>query len=313
MNSPQTVKDDMSRLTSFERQGLTFEVRDSGPTEGIPVILLHGFPQTSASWRSVAESLNRLGFRTWAPDQRGYSRGAAPSRRRDYRFSELVADAVALIEEAHAGPVHLVGHDWGAGVAWGVADKRPDLLRTLTAVSVPHPLAFALSTLTSAQAFKSWYMLLFQIPWIPELLMRKKDGFFYRRLLGTGATPENAARDLNDLHRLDAITNALHWYRALPFALSSLPLRKISVPTLQVWSDRDTAVGKHGHDLSEKFVSGPWELRTLEGVSHWIPDEAAGPLTTVLVEHFRRHDACLPGDSTQGPQGDMGSVDGATA
>lgn len=303
----------MSRLTIFERQGLTFEVRDTGPVDGIPVVLLHGFPQTSVSWGPVAESLNKQGFRTWAPDQRGYSQKAAPSRRRDYRFSELVADAVALIEEIQTGPVHLVGHDWGAGVAWGVADKRPDLLRTLTAVSVPHPLAFALSALTSAQAFKSWYILLFQIPWIPELLMRKEDGFFYRRLLGTGQAPESAARDLHDLHRLGAVTKALNWYRALPLALSSLPLRKISVPTLQVWSDGDTAVGKRGHDLSQKFVSGPWELHTLKGVSHWIPEEAADPLTALLLEHFAKHDDCLPSDLGQGADREMRHANGAPA
>lgn len=147
----------MPRLSTFERQGLTFEVRDTGPQDGTPVVLLHGFPQTSASWTSVAELLNGQGFRTLAPDQRGYSPGAALSRRRDYRLSELVDDAAALIETAGAGPVHLVGHDWGAAVAWGLAAERADLVRTLTAVSVSHPLAFVYSMFSSGQALKSWY------------------------------------------------------------------------------------------------------------------------------------------------------------
>ncbi|WP_078327129.1 alpha/beta fold hydrolase [Mycobacteroides salmoniphilum] len=303
----------MRRTTSFERQGLTFEVRDSGPEDGTPVVLLHGFPQTSVSWETVARLLNNQGFRTWAPDQRGYSPRAAPSRRRDYRLSELVADAVALIEEAHAGPVHLVGHDWGAGVAWSVADRRPDLIRTLTAVSVPHPLAFVGAALTSTQMFKSWYMLLFQLPWMPELLMRKEDGFFYRRLLGTGQTPEKAARDLSDLHRLGAVTNSLHWYRALPFALSSLPLRKITVPTLQVWSDGDTAVGRKGHDMSRRRVTSSWNLHVLNGISHWIPEEAPEELAKLLLDHFRKFDDVRPDALSNNTTRDAHRVDGVSA
>lgn len=279
----------MPRLSTFARQGLTFEVRDTGPQDGTPVVLLHGFPQTSASWTSVAELLNGQGFRTLAPDQRGYSPAAAPSRRRDYRLSELVDDAAALIETAGAAPVHLVGHDWGAAVAWGLAAERPDLVKTLTAVSVPHPLAFVYSMFSSAQALKSWYMLFFQLPWIPELLMRNQSGFFQRSLRSTGQTPANAARDMAGLHRLGSARTALNWYRAMPFTQPSVLRRKISVPTLQVWSDGDTAVGRKGHELSRRFVSGPWELRTLEGVSHWIPDEAPEALTDLLTEHFRKH------------------------
>lgn len=280
----------MTRLTDFTRDGLTFEVRDTGPIDGIPVVLLHGFPQTSSSWESVAELLNTQGFRTWAPDQRGYSPEAAPSRRRDYRICELVADAVVLIEQIGTGPVHLVGHDWGAGIAWAVAAARPDLLKTLTAVSVPHPAAFAQAALTSTQAFKSWYILFFQLPWIPELLGRREKGFFYRRLLKSGQSPQRAQRDIRDLQRLGATTKALHWYRAMPMSLSRLLLQKISVPTLQVWSDDDIAVHRKGHDLSQRFVTAPWELKVLEGVSHWIPEETPGPLTDILLTHFQTHD-----------------------
>ncbi|MEB3024157.1 alpha/beta fold hydrolase [[Mycobacterium] crassicus] len=279
----------MTRLSTFARQGLVFDVRDAGPRDGAPVVLLHGFPQTSVSWGSVAELLNEQGFRTLAPDQRGYTPGALPRRRRDYRLSELIADAVALIETAGAGPVHLVGHDWGAAVAWGVAAARPDLVRTLTAVSVPHPLAFIQSMSRSTQALKSWYMLFFQLPWIPERLMSDESGFLERSLRGTGQTPANAARDLAELHRLGGARTALNWYRGMPLTQPSVLRRKITVPTLQVWSDGDTAVGRKGHELSQRFVSGAWELRTLEGVSHWIPDEAPERLAELLTEHFRKH------------------------
>src|SRR5699024_10065897 len=109
----------------------------------------------SSSWGPVAALLNQAGYRTLAPDQRGYSPQASPSGRRNYRITELVDDVVELIRQADAGPVHLVGHDWGAGVAWALAATHPDLLRSLTAVSVPHPAAFQLSMLRSAQALNS--------------------------------------------------------------------------------------------------------------------------------------------------------------
>jgi len=280
----------MPRLTSFERAGLVFAVRDSGPQDGIPVVLLHGFPQTSASWAEVIELLNAQGFRTLAPDQRGYTPGALPVRRRDYRLTELVADAAALIEAAGAGPVHLVGHDWGAAAAWGVAAERPDLVRTLSAVSVPHPLAFIQSMARSNQALKSWYMLFFQLPWLPELLLGNETRFI-ANLQGTGQSKLNAARDFADLHRLGSARTALNWYRGMPLTPPAILRRKVSVPTLQVWSDGDTAVGRKGHELSQRLVTGPWELHTLEGISHWIPDEAPQRLTKLLTEHFGKHTA----------------------
>src|SRR5215213_5684608 len=128
----------MTRLRSYRHDGLTFDVEDEGPLEGDPVVLLHGFPQRSTCWRLVVPLLHARGLRTYAPDQRGYSPSARPARRRDYRLERLVDDVLALVE-AIGRPVHLVGHDWGAVVAWALASQRPDDVRTLTAVSVPHP------------------------------------------------------------------------------------------------------------------------------------------------------------------------------
>ena len=128
----------MQRLTSYARGPWRFDVRDEGPLDGAPVVLLHGFPQTSTSWDSVAPLLHAAGLRTLPPDQRGYSPGARPRWRHQYRTSELVADVVALIDAVSA-PVHLVGHDWGAVVGWLVAGGHPGLVRSWTAVSVGHP------------------------------------------------------------------------------------------------------------------------------------------------------------------------------
>lgn len=152
------------RLTSFGRDGLVFDVVDRGPLDGEVVVLLHGFPQRASSWDLLAPLLHASGYRTLAPDQRGYSPRARPRGRFSYRMSQLTKDVVALIEAAEPGhKVHVVGHDWGAAVAWTVAAARPDAVATLTALSVPHPAAFMRALFTSRQFLLSWYMYVFQL------------------------------------------------------------------------------------------------------------------------------------------------------
>ncbi|MFC0452706.1 alpha/beta fold hydrolase [Rhodococcus jostii] len=273
------------RIATFTRDGLVFDVRDEGPIDGVPVVLLHGFPQDSRSWDALAPLLHRRGFRTLAPDQRGYSAGARPRARWAYRSSELVADVVALIDQAGLGPAHVVGHDWGAAVAWGIAAERPDRVRTLTALSVPHPAAFVRAMLTSRQILKSWYMFAFQLPWIPERLITP-DSVGHRALLASGQTADEAKRDLEPMRDRTRARGALNWYRAMPFTAPRSASRKVRVPTLFVWSDRDTAIGPVGPKLTSRFVDGPYTFEVLRGVSHWIPDEAAERVDALLGNHL---------------------------
>jgi pimeloyl-ACP methyl ester carboxylesterase len=273
------------RISSFTRDGLVFDVRDGGPVDGTPVFLLHGFPQDSRSWDAVSALLHARGYRTIAPDQRGYSPGARPRPRRAYRPSELTQDVVELIEEAGLGPVHLVGHDWGAAVAWQVAAQRPDLLRSLTALSVPHPAAFVRAMLTSSQGRRSRYMLFFQLPWLPERQLTSGKPW-ERSLRSTGMSPETAARDCERMRDRGAARGALNWYRAMMFASPRALRAKITVPALYVWSDGDRAIGPQGAALTPRFVAGPYTYEVLEGVSHWIPDEAPERLDVLLARHF---------------------------
>jgi pimeloyl-ACP methyl ester carboxylesterase len=278
------------RMTSFTRNGLVFDVRDAGPIDGTPVVLLHGFPQDSRSWDAVSPLLHARGYRTIAPDQRGYSPRARPRPRRAYRPSELVADIVELIEVAGLGPVHLVGHDWGAAVAWALAGRRPDLLRSLTALSVPHPAAFIRAMLTSSQVVRSRYMFFFQLPWLPERQLT--SGKPWERLLrSTGMSPVSAARDAQLMHDRDTARSALNWYRAMLLSSPRTRRAKTIVPTLYVWSARDTAIGPQGAALTPRFVTGPYTYEVLEGVSHWIPEEAPERLDALLARHF---DAARP-------------------
>jgi pimeloyl-ACP methyl ester carboxylesterase len=275
----------IGRITSFTRAGLVFDVRDSGPLTGTPVILLHGFPQDSRSWGPVAALLHARGYRTIAPDQRGYSPGARPRPRFAYRASELTKDIVELIRVAGLGPVHLVGHDWGAVVAWELAAERPDLLRSLAALSVPHPGAFARAMFTRSQRRKSRYMLFFQLPWLPERQLTSGRSW-ERSLRATGMSSEAAARDAGRLNERGAARGALNWYRALVFSNPRVLRAKITVPTLYVWSDGDKAIGPKGAALTPRLVTASYTFEVLKGVSHWIPDEAPEQLDTLLATHF---------------------------
>ena len=273
------------RLTGFTRDGLVFHVRDVGPGDGPPVVLLHGFPQDSRCWDAVSPLLHARGYRTLAPDQRGYSPGARPRPLHAYRLSELTQDVVELIKAAGLGPVHLVGHDWGAAVSWEVAAKRPDLLRSLTALSVPHPAAFAQAMLSSSQGLKSWYMLFFQLPWLPERQISSGTPW-ETALQSTGMSAKAAARDAELMRDRGAARGALNWYRAMGFSSPLALGAKTTVPTLHVWSDGDTAIGSKGPQLTSRFVAGPYTYNVLNGVSHWIPDEAPEQLDALLATHF---------------------------
>jgi pimeloyl-ACP methyl ester carboxylesterase len=272
----------VTRLSHYRHDDLTFDVRDEGPLDGEPVVLLHGFPQRATCWRLVAPLLHAQGLRTYAPDQRGYSPGARPGRRRDYRLHHLVDDVVALADEI-GGPVHLVGHDWGAAVAWATAAARPDLLRSLTTVSVPHPAAFARSLLTSDQALRSWYVLALQPPGVAELLARTMPGALYALLRATGLTSREVTRFKQEIIDYGALPGALGWYRALPFSTGSAP-GPVRVPTTHVWSDGDVALACRGAQLTADHVQAPYELRVLRGVSHWVPTHAPEALAEAILD-----------------------------
>lgn len=270
------------RITTYEHDGLAFDVRDEGPLDAVPAVLLHGFPERGTTWREVAPILHAQGVRTFAPDQRGYSPGARPGRRRDYRLTLLVDDVVALVEEIGA-PVHLVGHDWGAVVAWLVAARRPDLVRTLTAVSVPFPMAFLRAGLTSTQALRSWYMGFFQIPRLAERSARRPGGPFDQALLRSGMTQDEVALFRTEVLAYGALPFALGWYRAITLVDRSMLSLRVSVPTTFVWSDGDVAVARRGAERCGGHVDGPYTFVELTGVSHWIPTQAPGPLARAIL------------------------------
>lgn len=273
------------RILEFTNDGFTFPVTDEGPLDGDVVVLLHGFPQTAKSWDAVSALLNQSGYRTLRFDQRGYAATARPTRRRrPYRLSALTGDVAALIDKA-GGPVHLVGHDWGSAVAWATASSKPALLKSLTAVSVGHPAAFQRSFLSSSQAFRSYYMLLFNIPRLPEAIVSRNPRFLDRFLRGAGMDDDAIEHVHTDIIDGGALTGGLGWYRAIPFQ-DKASRAKVSVPTTYVWSSGDIALSRRAAELTEQYVTGPYTFEELGG-SHWIPDQQPDRLAELIVERIK--------------------------
>ncbi|MCZ8382098.1 alpha/beta fold hydrolase [Mycobacterium sp. CPCC 205372] len=277
-------------MEQYRRGDLVFDVKDVGPADGPVVVLLHGFPQHNDSWDAVIARLSAQGFRCLAPNQRGYSPGARPRRRRDYKTTELIADVGALIDASGADKVHVVGHDWGAAVAWGVASEYPDRLATVSPVSVPHPAAFLKSMPTSKQGLASWYMYVFQLPWLPEFLLTRNGGAMSTKSLQRiGQTREAAERDTRAMLEPGAMTAGLNWYRAMPLTDLRRAGGKITVPTMYVWSDNDAALLPKAAYETERYVAADYRFEVMPGVSHWIPEEKADELSDLLLEWFAAH------------------------
>jgi len=277
-------------VETFSRNGMRFTVLDNGPVDAETVVLLHGFPQTAQSWRAVSRPLLAAGYRVIAPDQRGYTPQARPRPRRAYRLHELVADVVALVDAAGVDRVHLVGHDWGGGVAWMVAATRPDRLHTLTAVSAPHPRAVVHAVLTSRQLLQAWHVGFFQVPWLPEAAIRSRDGRYAVAMLKRSGLGDHLARVYADRLVDDpgGLAGALRWYRAMPLDISAgRRTGAVTVPTTYVWSTGDIAIGRRAAELTSRWVTGPFDFEVLDGVSHWIPEQAPDELAAFILERIR--------------------------
>jgi pimeloyl-ACP methyl ester carboxylesterase len=261
--------------------------------EGPLVVLLHGFPEFWWSWRHQIPALVDAGYRVIAPDQRGYARSDKPGDWRDYRIERLAADVAGLIEAAGEERAFVVGHDWGAAVAWMVATLHPDRVERLAILNVPHPATME-KTLRSSpkQLLHSWYMFFFQVPWLPERLL----GWGGRRAL------ESAYRDARpgafSSEDLDQYTEALagsegfrgpiNWYRAAlrrsPGATRRL-YRPIPAPVLVIWGEQDRFLTASMADPDPELVPDVRVVR-LPAASHWVQHDEPERVNALLTEFF---------------------------
>jgi len=270
-----------------------FAATEEGPQTGPPVVLLHGFPQTSASWQATSRLLAAEGLRTIALDQRGYSPGARPTEISEYHVDRLVEDVVGLLDALHLPSAHLVGHDWGAIVAWHAAVAHPDRFRTLTAVSVPHLRGFyevlaADSPEGEDQRQRSAYVQLFRMEDKAEDVLLANSARALHDLFSP--LPESAVLPhYAVLGQRPTLTAALNWYRAIDVKQSAT-LANVEIPTTFVWSTEDIAIGRAVAEGCARNVSGPYRFLELDGISHWIPDQAPVELARAVVERVRSVD-----------------------
>lgn len=272
---------------------LRFRALAAGPEDGRLVLLLHGFPQSAYQWRHQLAALGDAGYRALAFDQRGYSPGARPEGVENYSVERLAADVLAVADELNAHQIDLVGHDWGAAVAWQVAGRYPDRLRSLTAVSVPHGAAFkaALASSSGDQLRRSSYIAFFQQEGTAEEALLADGGAGLRRLFEVSAYPDDPTPYIELMQDPGALTAALGWYRALlkdgfGAAMASVAMGPVAVPTLYVWSDQDPAIGREAAEGTAEHVKGPYRFEVLVGVSHWIPEAAPEELNRLLLDHI---------------------------
>jgi pimeloyl-ACP methyl ester carboxylesterase len=266
---------------------LSFDVRIDGPEEGPPVLLLHGFPETSLSWSAVTPLLAEAGLRTYAPDQLGYSPGARPDEVGAYSLPNLVQVTVDLMTALDVPVAHVVGHDWGANVAWALAAWHPDRVRTLTALSVPHPTAYTLAYRADPeQRERSAYIRLFWQAGKAEEVLLADDARRLRRMLDapdSGIPAEAVDVYVAQLSAPGALTAALNWYRAMS---SDTRVDPVTVPTTYVWSDGDVAVGRTAAEACADQVTGDYRFVELPGITHWVPEQAPEQVAGAVLDRI---------------------------
>ena len=280
--------------------GITFEVATAGSGDRL-ALCLHGFPEHFHSWRYQMGWLAELGYRVWAPNLRGYGKSDSPREVTAYRLETLVADVAGLITASGARETLLIGHDWGGALAWLIAMDQPRLINRLIILNLPHPACFVRELKRPVQFLKSWYVLLFQLPVLPEFLLGAFEArgvaAMLRRSSGSGRafSQETLAVYRQNASRPGGLTAMLNWYRAavregLRFKkkggalamLSRHSYPRIEAPTLFLWGDADVALSIRTTRGTEEYVRN-LTFRVLPGVSHWIQQEAPDEVNLMMA------------------------------
>ena len=272
----------------IEANAYNFSTRVSGHPDSTAVVLLHGFPESSVMWKRTMADLNRAGYYTIAPDQRGYSAGARPRAIEQYKIQHLGQDIIEIAKQLGVEQFHLVGHDWGSGVGWFLAAQYPDQILSYTSLSVPHLEAFGRAYREdSMQHNASGYIRRFQTKLLPEYYMARGDyklmkGFYNRQ------GPEEIEAYFNLFPQKHALTGAINWYRANFDAFDQgINLPAVKVPTLYIWGNKDQALQRSGVDMTKEYVAGYYRFIELEA-GHWLVQESYDSVYSELLAHLQR-------------------------
>lgn len=269
---------------------LQVSVTNEGGPRGL-ALLVHGFPELAFSWRFQIAALAEAGYEVWAPNTRGYGESTKPPKVADYDFDVLLEDLGALVDATGRTDLTLIGHDWGAAQAWGFAARQVRPLERLVIMNVPHPTCFQRELRRFGQLRRSWYILLFQIPWLPERLLLARNAKGIADAFTDMAVDESRFPDeVTDVFRAaaqrpDALRSMINYYRALMRSARRTlgeEVPHIDTPTLMLWGLEDTALGRETTEGTDEFVTD-LTLRYLPGVSHWVQQEAPEKVNAMLL------------------------------
>jgi pimeloyl-ACP methyl ester carboxylesterase len=270
-------------MSRADADGVGIEYEVTG--QGRPVVLLHGFPDSARLWRHQVPALARAGFQVIVPDLRGYGKSDKPEAVDAYSLPFLAGDVLAILDSLGIDRAHVVGHDWGAALAWGLASLAPDRVDHLAVLSVGHPTTFRR---TEGQRQKSWYMLLFQFPGIAEHWLSDDN---WAGLRGWGRHPDIDGV-IADLEADGSLTPGLNWYRANvpPESWTAPPIQlpPVTAPTMGIWSTGDFALTEVQMTDSAENVTGPWRYERLDGPGHWLQLEAPDQVNALLLDFLPR-------------------------
>jgi pimeloyl-ACP methyl ester carboxylesterase len=279
------------RTRQIQANGLTFTIDEAGEGDDV-ALFLHGFPESRRSWRRQLPFIAGQGWRAVAPDLRGYGQSSRPSGRAAYRLDNLIADVGALFDALGARRRILIGHDWGGIIAWTAAIQRVRPLDGLVIMNAPHPAAYARYVHRSpAQMLRSWYVLYFQLPWLPELATTAGHAHAIERaFVGTTANPGVFSAEDLQVYRDNALapgamTAMINYYRANALALNAADrtlTRKVETPTLLIWGEKDPFLGVALTELNVPYVDD-LTIRRLPGISHWVQQEAPDQVNATLA------------------------------
>ena len=270
--------------------GFVFDILAAGPAHRPMVILLHGFPEFADAWIDMMKPIVAAGYHCVALQQRGYSDGARPPKAEDYHIDKLVADVLSVANALGVKQFHLVGHDWGGVVAWVLAAREPSRLITLTVLSTPHVDAFLEAIkVDQEQKKKSWYIGLFRFPFhLAEFLILRNNAKLLRDCYRGQLSEEQLNRNVARFSKPGVLTAALNWYRALT---KSMRVGKIQeTPVLFIWGSADQALGRTAATKTAEFVSSKYQFEPLEGLSHWLLEQAPERCAELCVKHFATED-----------------------
>lgn len=269
--------------------GLTFTCLEAGPRNGELVVLLHGFPETSHMWRPLITRLAEEGFRVLAPDQRGYSPGARPEGKENYRYINIATDVINLADAVGSTRFHLVGHDWGAGAGWATVCTWPQRVASWTALSVPHPAAFGRAIREdSDQKQRSQYINLFVQEGVAEAALTANDNAVLKNVWRE-CDAETQAEYLRVFSQPGALTGALNWYRGsngIEPEQEGMNFGPVAVPTLMIWGNKDEAIGRKANEDAAQYMTGPYRFLELDA-GHWLIQEAPEAVITNVVAHVK--------------------------